>query len=298
MVTVHCEPLKYRVGLLYLTANRDANAEKAESIPHYAYGEGETVSEALVNAETASGEMPFYAQNELLLVEGVPYRAGFDKVIDYFSEEHFSRTNMAIFCCNELPKAELLSEYARNLAIYTTKPNTVVRRVYDYGPEKTALLPLLRTDAETIQNDGFVVLPAKGEGFVISQQKEFAAVLLGENKTMDFHFTNGGCKVNELSISHEVIYEDRLKQKLTLTGAVCEVEGKMPEEELKAAVAASMAQSFNELYAACYLANDTDLFAFDWWFSCYNQRLFETVRQAERFYLPDTVNLEIKLHME
>ncbi|WP_145995688.1 hypothetical protein [Pygmaiobacter massiliensis] len=298
MVTVHCEPQQYRVGLLYLTVNREADADQAGSIPHYAYGTGETVSEALVNAEKASGETPFYAQNELLMVEGTPPRASFDKVIEYFSEEHFSRTNMAIFCCDKLPESSEMSDYAKDLAIYTGQPNVVVRRVYDYGPDETALLPLLRTDTETVQSDGFLVLPVKGESFVISEQAEFAAVLMGENKKMKFHFQNGGCTVNELAISHDVTYEDQMQQKLILTGAICEVEGKLSEEELKAAVAEDLQKQFNELYAACYLANDTDLFAFDWWFSCYNQRVFQAARQAERFYLPDTMTLQIKLHME
>lgn len=298
MVTVHCQPQQYRVGLLYLTANRDTGAQTGESVSHYAYGTGETVSEALVNAEKASGETPFYAQNELLLIEGTPHRAGFDKVIQYFSEEHFSRTNMAIFCCDKLPETSILSDYAKGLAIYTTQPNVVVRRVYDYGPEKTALLPLLRTDMETVQSDGFLVLPVQGDSFVISQQAEFAAVLLGENKTMEFHFSNGSCTVNELAISHEVTYEDRMRQKLVLTGAVCELEGKMSEDELKANIAETLQQEFNELYATCYLANDTDLFAFDWWFSCYHQHAFQIARQAGRFYLPETVTLQVKLHME
>lgn len=318
---------QWQAALVMLQSSPAADAGEADSQVEVASGQGETIQEALRQAENAQGKAPFYAQNQLLLVGREASVSSVGEVLEYFGAEQASRPNMAVFVTNLTLHAleEAGQDGSLTSAVQSSEQSlegqngmdSPSRMVYELPNDEEGgaqgLIPLL-----ALQEDG-----ARATQLVLYQhgmpsarlegaQLQLAQLFLGKIRQLDLLENRDG---EELRFT---VDSPRLQRKLleeeegpvlllTLRGNVRSLfAGKASDQadlssyerrrEVEEAINQYLSEQLRQLVETCY-SPGCDAFRLGWWFGAWETAWYYRALQDGSLYDMAHIRVEAKVQV-
>ncbi|MCI6640210.1 MAG: hypothetical protein MSH10_05420 [Pygmaiobacter massiliensis] len=291
----------YSFTILYLTAQGDA--EQASSTPNLVTGTGESPGQALADAESKTAKKLFYAQNELLLFSSHTSRQMMQQVVDYFSQENYSRTNTAVYGCEPDILTEQEREWQELSEQLEKRPDdtdALVRRLYTFSDEKDYLLPLVEQNEQKeplVQKA--LVLPVQGENYLLADRAlRLCQVLTEHSGAVRCLSGEDVCWLEDMSVAFEVKQQgQRLVQQVTLTGTIYDYAGSLTPSQLQEQAECQLKQQAELLYKELGEKRHSSLLPFGWQFYAYNSHLAYQLQKGGKLFEEDAVTFQCKVQV-
>ena len=186
---------QYQVGLAVLEEGEGEKGAQTSGLQLYT-GSGDTLAQALRQAETSQTRRPFYAQNQLLWVGRQAAEQQLPEVLDYFAAEQASRPNMAVYVADldleeleQLAGEKGLQEDILRLESSLSRAGSA-RMIYEVQLDRQGaggLVPLLEPGESGLTVQGLALYRSQElSGLLEGQQAALAGLLLGQKESMEW----------------------------------------------------------------------------------------------------------------
>ncbi len=190
---VEHEDGQYCVEMICFQSIPAADTSEAHETVQLIEGKGDTVFDALQQAQNKRGEETFYGQNELLLIGPNLIEQGPFEVTDFMVKQESGRPNTEVYLV-DLGLSELRSanEKMGNLvdAIELLREQgTYHCALYQLSGVRSALLPLLRLDAKeagAVQGGSVLYQEGRPQAHWDRQKTQLAQLMMGQAEQMRF----------------------------------------------------------------------------------------------------------------
>ena len=183
------------MGLAVLEEGEGEKGAQTTDLQLYT-GSGDTLAQALRQAETSQTRRPFYAQNQLLWVGRQAAEQQLPEVLDYFAAEQASRPNMAVYVADldleeleQLAGEKGLQEDILRLESSLSRAGSA-RMIYEVQLDRQGaggLVPLLEPGELGLTVQGLALYRSQAlSGLLEGQQAALAGLLLGQKESMEW----------------------------------------------------------------------------------------------------------------
>ncbi len=304
---------QYQVGLAVLEEGEGEKGAQTTDLQLYT-GSGDTLAQALRQAEPASTRRPFYAQNQLLWVGRQAAEQQLPEVLDYFAAEQASRPNMAVYVA-ELDLEEL-EQLAGEEGLQEGRPaagkQPVPGRLRPHDLRSAAgpaggrgLVPLLEPGESGLTVQGLALYRSQAlSGLLEGQQAASAGLFLGQKESMEWiEETDLGqlrLRLDSPAVQRQIRTENgQPVLQLVLRGTVRDLSAADPSlqqqaagwqsrEELSRKISQSVTGQLQQLVDQCWQP-EGDPFQLGWWFGAWDTRWYYDALDSGSLYQPGRI---------
>lgn len=312
---------QYQVGLAVLEETEGENGEEKAGL-QLCSGSGDTLAEALQQAEASQPRRPFYAQNQLLLVGRQAAEQQLPAVLDYFAAEQASRPNMAVYLADldletleQLAKTESLTADLFRLESSLSQAGSA-RMIYELQLDQQGaggLVPVLAQGEQGLAVEGLALYRQQQLAEMLQgQQAALAGLLLGETEPVEW-MQDTSLGQLRLRVDSPVIQRQLCRTeegpvlRLTLQGTVRDLSAADPSlqqqaagwqsrEELSREISQSLSQQLQQLVDRCWQPGG-DPFRLGWWFGAWNTRWYYAALDSGALYQPGRIQAQAEIRV-
>lgn len=304
---------QYQVGLAVLEEGEGEKGAQTTGLQLYT-GSGDTLAQALRQAETSQTRRPFYAQNQLLWVGRQAAEQQLPEVLDYFAAEQASRPNMAVYVADldlekleQLAGEEGLQEDILRLESSLSRAGSA-RMIYEVQLDRQGaggLVPLLEPGESGLTVQGLALYRSQELSDLLEgQQAALAGLLLGQKESMEWiEETDLGqlrLRLDSPTIQRQIRTEKgQPVLQLVLRGTVRDLSAADPSlqqqaagwqsrEELSRQISQSITGQLQQLVDQCWQP-EGDPFQLGWWFGAWDTRWYYNALDSGSLYQPGRI---------
>lgn len=300
-------------ALAVFTCEASADTASSQGIAQVYTATGNSIDEALYQAERQQNQKPFYAQNELLLLGPGVVREDITPYLAYFEQENAARPNMAVFltplslrrfsaCADVLPN---VVQEAQRIVDGGAQDAGAFRTIYEAAPgdgKASGWLPALSFSPEEGAFIGVQSLTllhqGKAVGTLRDTQMHLALLLAGKSNRLEITDKLGSrpftLRTQPLhlektpdSAGHLTVCLRGAVEEISVDGNACseaQMRRLLPNlnEYLRTQMEQLHAQTFEQ---------GNDVFRFAWWLHAQNALMAEELEAQGRLYSEETVRL-------
>lgn len=288
----------YVVGLVIVQGSEKEAGKEEISLQ---WGEGETLAQAIQQAEQQGQSVVFYGQNQLLFAGKQASQKGLGKVLDYFGTEQASRPNMAVYATEQTPEEfeewteqEDFFQQLNGLEKDLEKSHKQARMIYELntGEQKAeGLVPFLDKKENGTDTSQLVLYDDDTPILLLKEnQAQLARLLLGTPVVLEYvtqyQGNSIGYSLQTPRITHEIQLENgKPILHLTLQGSVrgitaatAQMQAQLSRWESRKELSQKFSQQISsELQQLLQQTwqQGLDPFGFGWWFGVWNNQWYQ-----------------------
>lgn len=297
----------YKARLLVLETKPSAEAGDVSEEIQCVVGEGETLFDALNNAEKKENKSAFYGQNELLLISQELAKTELFEACRTLEKETSGRPNIAVYALELDDADETLKEEGFTLlerVEQMQKKGGFRTHLYELSAQSDGLLPLIRYEDESAQLEQLIFYKdERQQGRWQQNQMPLAALLAGQRAPVRLELALDDQAVRFEVSGPRVLYQtegegEDLRLTVSLVGRIDELvySGKTENpEELEPRINQKIQQELEELCRQSF-EKENDLFHFCSWLQNRDAAGVIRLEQEGKLWEPDRVRFRSRLY--